>query len=143
MNYLRTVWVLDVFDYLTHIDQALDALVLRYGWLGEISRTDLHGDWTDIIRLQEEREHKTRRDYLIDWIIREEIHEAHYIQTNQHHRNAEFMKIHHELLHHFDLRQHTYNCLLMPTFYGDIFPVSIRRQTCWLYIESYLPKIFI
>ena len=127
MAYKKTVWVIDIFDYLTFINECLDQLSFKYPWLRLCST----GGWFD-------REVNTeQREDLIDWIIRQQIHEMFYLWPTNHYRSFDCEHVHAELVAHFPLHTRTRHDIFIPNMYcyGDIHPGRVIRRECWLYIE--------
>lgn len=134
MRLTRTIWVLDINDYLTYIEQCLNQIAFRYPWITDNSPIDRNWRWKDAYRVDDPT---SQREELINWIITQELYEVFYICPAMHvQRHPEFSRVHNELVCHFDLHDRTGKQVFIPKFYGDIQTHSITRQACWLYIES-------
>lgn len=134
MPYKRSVWVLDIHEYLAHIEASLDRLAYQHTWLGDRSPINQNWHWKDASRVDLE---KTQRDALIDWIIEEELSNLFYLSTASHMRSGstEFMQLHNRLVCEFDLNQFSVAYLIIPKIYSDIHVASFYRQNNWVYLE--------
>lgn len=135
MTLRKTVWVIDVYDYLALLEECLNQLVPKYPWLADRSSIDSRWNWMYSVKASDRE--RTQRDFLIDWLIRQEIHEMFYLWAENHHRSTDYEIIHHELLTRFDLHTRTVHGIFIPHMYGhgDIHPGRMWRYDCWLYIE--------
>lgn len=133
----KSVWVLDINDYLLYLEACLDRLVLVYPWLGDHQPIDRHWHWQDAQRIGQ---NPTQRSQLIDWIIEREIYDVFYLNRPPSTHHPDFQVIHNHLVVEFDLNLYTGRYLFIPKFYGDTFTQNIHRQSCWLYIECEIDK---
>lgn len=131
MSYTRTVWVLDIYEYLEVIETYLNRLSRLYPWLND--RSPIDRSWTWWQRNPDER--KTQRDLLIDWIIEKELDDVFYLCSN-YPRVPEFEQVHNSIMADVDLNRLTSRLIIIPKIYCEIHVVSIRRHAFWLYIEA-------
>lgn len=135
MRYKKTVWVIDLYDYLTYLDECLDQLVPQYPWLSD--KTPINKGWSWEHATQVTEDDRTQRDFLLDWIIRQEVHEMFYMWASNHYHHSDYEDLHNKLVSQFDIHQRAYRDIFIPNFYGygDLHPGRIFRHHCWLYVE--------
>lgn len=131
MAYRKTIWMLDIHDYLIYIQQYLDQLVPRHPWLAMAAPIDKHWRWL----YSSNNETLTQRDCLIDWIVREEIHQSLYLRASNHYPQEEFQLVYDWLVSNTELSYRTHHDIFIPKFYGDLHPGRVWRQSSWLYFE--------
>lgn len=123
MAYKRAIWILDGQLYLDYLDQCLQTLVYKHPWLAkeDCKHTSYFQEWSLLEQVQQWRFiPTTRRDALINWIIRKELEQNFYLGIRNHLHVPEFAEVHNFLSTHFDLAKHTYVHLQIPRFYGYI-----------------------
>lgn len=137
MQLQKSVWVIDINDYLVYLEECLDQLSSRWPWLTDHQPIDLHWHWQDAYRIGQ---NPTQRSELIDWIIQQEIYDVFYLNRPPSTYHPDFHIVHNHLVEEFDLHLYTGRFIFIPKFYGDVFTQQIHRQSCWLYIECEVDK---
>lgn len=136
MRYKKTVWVMDIYNYLTYLHQCLDQLVPKFPWLENYIAPVQHWDWLDTSYPHPDQS-RTPRDLAVDWVVRQDIDRMFYLLANNHTRNSEYENVYHELITHFDIQSYAFREIFMPHLYhyGEVHPGRIWRHHCWLYVE--------
>lgn len=128
----RSVWVLDINDYILYLEDCLYRISPKFPWLLDSQPIDRNWTWRHTDRFTVD---KTQRDYLIDWIIKHFLREVYYFDTGND-WNEDFHDVFNVLCSDYALHESTKYYLSIPHVYGDIFTPQVFRQSCWVYIEA-------
>lgn len=133
-KYRKTVWVIDIHEYLTYLEGCLDTLANKYPWL--LDKTPVDRGWREYLPYAVEP-NRTQRDFLLDWIIRQEMHEVFYLWASNHYHSSDYDEVHNTLVANFDIHTRAAHDIFIPNIYGygDLHPGRIWRHYCWLYVE--------
>jgi hypothetical protein len=128
----RSVWILDIYDFLTYLERVLDCSADRFPWIIDHQPLDLNYPWTAVNRFQPSF---TQRDVWIDWVIRQRLSDVHYIEAYREDDHPEFQMLLDHLRTHHDYDTETRLHFYFPRLLGDIHTHAVHRQSCWLYVE--------
>ncbi len=138
MPYTRAVWILDGLFYLTYLEECFIKMSNQFPWLSESKSVEYKWDWrSSASKIFEE---STRKDALINWIIREELERCYLLSIRNHIRVPEFEQIHNKLEVEFGLSKNTLRYLLIPKIYGDVDSRFVSRINAAIIIEHELEQ---
>jgi hypothetical protein len=128
----RSVWILDIHDFLKYLETAFSQLGSKFPWLLDTRAIDQNYPWTATQRFTE---HRTQRDELIDWLIRKYLAEMHYIDQGLDEYSPEFNEVLDYLWEHHDYPRQARQYFWFPFLVGHLHAHAIYRQSIWLYVD--------
>jgi hypothetical protein len=134
----RSVWILDIRDFLMYLETAFYHLAPKFPWLLDNNSIDQNYPWTATHRFTEPR---TQRDELIDWLVRKYLAEIHYIDQGLDEYSPEFHEVWDHLVEYHDYPRLSRYYFWFPFLLGHLHAHEIYRQSTWLYVDlTYNPN---
>lgn len=132
MPFKRSVWILDIYDFLKHLESVLPRCAHRFPWVLDATPIDQNYPWT---ATQHFRTSTAQRDVWIDWVVRRQLAEVYYIEQFRVESQPEFEALLNYLREYEDFERQVRYYFYFPTILGDIHTHAIYRQSSWLYVE--------
>lgn len=138
MRVKRAVWILDGLFYIQYLEECFQKILDTHPWLIQpYDSPSRQGNWNWRAEINTDRSSvlPTRRDGLINWIIREELEKRYYLGVQNHISIQEFEEIHHRLVNEFDLELHTWRFLPVPRIRNYVETQFAERVNGTLVLE--------